>query len=1091
MRQILRNFVIQMENKPECMFLTSDGTTIQDFLETNHPSSILDVLRTDKKGHPNLNFNPEAILAITCLSYEKNIAFYNIPCEKTYIFINHQHRCVRYKCSSSSVKPKSKEYLIIRQTRDDTYEHVEITNLEADCMGSVIRSSVSPIGGDIETVSRLDHVAPNLKKTRSIQNFYQALSKLLNEVDPKYLPHKYNHQHPNEDVMGLRSYLEDLSSTNYLSIGPFHGFHASVIGQCHELSSSIRALWLYSSQVDLAGLSHHFICPIICLKYPNLLIAVVQNINKVKSTHFYAFDNLKQQSIYHNHPGHFAKLINRPSALYLYTNNTTNQYYEPGRGSNYYEDTVFGMYSHVGLHDFSRYLLMIKSEYGLNLVSKIEQATNYELRPDPSQPGSARSIVVGTFFKSHSGNLLYLDQRGVDRCAVIAIFPQKGTDQAWDACIIHHPRQDPICALSHLDTSILPHTPRRGDYSSYCIRGIDSAGCKSGFLMILYAYLASQCLSVEDLQRAIKSLSCEGGLIQKTCQWIHTVTLNQKSNHSSRNTPPNQPPCWIKQITWNEETPFSHEHSSRQDLTTPRKCPSLTKNPNSEQRIKGRPKTATSSRTGSIEEKVQWGGRDLSTKKRPAQITPPPSIPHNEKSSDNQQAQRLAGPIFTPPSPETIATNRKQSSCNVDVEIKSAGLTPSKYDRSSHTVDPTVGLLNATPPTNNNTSDVIPLVRPPHTPAQPPQQSLPVRKKAKRGHGELSSGQSRLERSMVELRRARTTTYFENLDTHTLCGSPQKPPKINAPGLENPKNMCYMNAMIQLLFGMKCTRELFLRVDFLGDAQSISNEQLSSYLHMGGSIAIALNHLFQQMNSRTSGLSATDFKSALVKHNSKFSEYDNTDQHDVHLLLGAILDSLSETFRNFNKEDFIRSWFKNTNMGKIVCTKCKHESRNDSDSNFVVAVGIKNRTDIKSCLDGDIEEVPYDCAKCEKSRMFTKTSFLLPAPVLMILLKRFNAKQEKVKDKVTVTKLLHLNAADKKSSKKYVLAAIIIHIGTDLSNGHYYTLMRKGEQWLKYDDDMPVSPIDIYDVSVQGTISENAFLVVYCFCDRYEDLIGT
>ena len=434
-------------------------------------------------------------------------------------------------------------------------------------------------------------------------------------------------------------------------------------------------------------------------------------------------------------------------------------------------------------------------------------------------------------------------------------------------------------------------------------------------------------------------------------------------------------------------------------------------------------------------------------------------------SSDTKQSQGLAGPIFTPPSRESKTTNHRRSSSNKGVETKSAGITPSEYDRSSSAA---------------------------HAPSQ---ENVPVRKKAKHGHVVFSSDQSRVGRRIVEFKRARTTC-FENVLRHTLCGSPPKTPQINevhAPGLENPNNnnICYMNAMIQLLFGMKCTRDLFLEGYFMVDAKLTSTERLLSYFNTGGSIAIALHRLFQQMNSERPGLSVTDFKEALVIHNMKFAEYDNTEQHDVHLLLGAILDSLSETFQNFHNKDLISNWFKNKNMDKIVCTKCKHESWNDSDSNFVVAVGIENRTNIELCLEDREEKVVgVNCTKCGKKQTFTKTSLLSPAPVLMILLKRFNADQEKVMDKVTVTKRLYLNGVDKKCSQNYVLAAIIIHIGTDLSNGHYYTLMRKGEQWLKYDD-KNVSFIDIDNASVQETISENAFLVVYCSSHQYGELIGT
>lgn len=316
---------------------------------------------------------------------------------------------------------------------------------------------------------------------------------------------------------------------------------------------------------------------------------------------------------------------------------------------------------------------------------------------------------------------------------------------------------------------------------------------------------------------------------------------------------------------------------------------------------------------------------------------------------------------------------------------------------------------------------------------------------------------------------------------------------LHTPGLANPrkKNRCYMNAVIQLLFGMNCTRDLFLDANFLHPANLRTNDQFLSYMESGGLIAVGLHHLFQQMKSGSPCLSVQEFKDSLVT-NTKFTEYDNDNQHDAHLLLGAIMDSLSHTFDKYLSTNPINDLFLNKMPLEFECQICNDKFHNYSDENCVLPVGIENAYDISSCIQelcGQQEETFIECTQCNMKRKFTMTRRIIPAPILIIVLKRFNAIGEKVCNEVSTPDEIMVCASDE-STRPYVLVSTVIHSGAHLLSGHYYTLMKKGSKWVKYDDEKVSELFIKEDNDLKESILRNAFLVVYCAKDKYDRLIG-
>ena len=312
-----------------------------------------------------------------------------------------------------------------------------------------------------------------------------------------------------------------------------------------------------------------------------------------------------------------------------------------------------------------------------------------------------------------------------------------------------------------------------------------------------------------------------------------------------------------------------------------------------------------------------------------------------------------------------------------------------------------------------------------------------------------------------------------------------------AAGLQNPrgKNLCYINAVAQLLHGMKCTRELFLMGRFWSGHDLSSARKFAEFGEKGGFVACALQQLFNRMQFRNGRPIATALKDSLLM-NSSFANFDNDLQQDATEFLSLVLCVLTAILRK-NGRDPISSLFCSPVVSCVRCSECGMHRENFSDKSIILHVPIVGTTIQDSLLHGFFEQERIDEWICDKecNSHGTKGLSLESRNILVLSLKRFPNHGRK-DDTLVTFPLDGLDTAPfmhrpDEFQTTYKLAAVINHIGNSLSRGHYTLSMRFGANtWHNYDDE------SVRLISSAEVVTEHAYTLVYCLSDKYHDLIS-
>ena len=1005
-RQIVQDYLSTIVQNLEYMFLTENGTTNVPFqgmenwnvLVTKFPSlevkstagvtSTLDMSVQDE-------FH-QVMFAICSLVYESDITFHNSQSGITYFFATCHCRSVIYTHKTDQshtdvltesnspnhtdvlTESNSPNHLIFQLGFDGTYNWIKILKHHHPSSGV---NSISPLGGNVQKVSKLTLVSPGMKKGTSKTNFHESISKLLKAMDVNYMEDDDVNE---DDNFGLRPFLNELSSSRHVP-NRFQGFHKDVVLQCGTLGMSLRTVSSLLKDGDLKLMCHRFLCPIICLKYSNLTLGVIENVDGAKSTYFYAYNSLVKQVCCVKHKG-ICILTSRPETLYLYTNRTTWSYWYPSAMSNLrneikwwkHHKCIIGKYAYAGIRSFRRYLQSINDVYLLNIFWNIGNMKNFDFRPETPE-----KLILCIRLTINSGNIAYFSQWDVEHHAVVLIFPGINKMESWDACIVHHPDQDPSLVKKHLVDSILSFAPKTGTYLPHCIKGFSSGACDFGFFIILCAYIGSQCLNFHDYVTAINRLQGEGNLGAKSRLWMHNVVENEDSRKKTPSC--HKTPYWIRQITWKD------------------------------------------------------------TENTTSELNSDPS--HNSFCPDFESPQSI-----------TIGKENADSRFNFQVDPLS---------KDTENIMPKNSTMTSVSRRKKNKS---------------PKESAKSQKKRKKESIPVEDG------SLFQISIA-IRFYLDSLLQQNSCKVIESRIR-STPGLKNPKNDCYINTIIQLLFGMKCTREYFLRMSFVTELKVESSEYFIQYLKKGGSVAFSLSMLFDRMNSERMGLSVKEFKDCLVRLNASYLCYDNNSQQDAHELLNKVFDSLSETFSAYHKHDPITLWFRSSQHGTILCSSCKWSPPKDVDDQFIIPLGICGET-LESCLQFHLKSFivgEYKCDRCSTIGCCERSFVLRTGPIVIFLLKRFsNTGGEKNSCNVKFP----LKGFTISNHGSYDCAAIISHRGSGLiSNGHYVISMRIGNDWIEFDDNK-VSQLNVEtNQDIQNKWWAEAYIVVYCRSDAFEELVS-
>jgi ubiquitin C-terminal hydrolase len=354
--------------------------------------------------------------------------------------------------------------------------------------------------------------------------------------------------------------------------------------------------------------------------------------------------------------------------------------------------------------------------------------------------------------------------------------------------------------------------------------------------------------------------------------------------------------------------------------------------------------------------------------------------------------------------------------------------------------------------------------------------------KAPRGHEETLS---KIQKVECDARQV----YFEHLldPDHPLNWRAQP-----APGLENPGSLCYINTTVQLLYGMKCTRNLFSSGSFWQGLDLTTVHQFDTFGQKGGFIAVALHTLFQEMHLHNCRHSVESFKDVLVLHHS-FRDFDNTRQQDANELLTKLLDTLSEALRTDNKCDPISEVFRSRAISYVRCQSCHRESYNRGDWSTSLEVAITGRS-IMECISQHfrLEDVhDWKCGHCKLARPAFQGFRLEPRNILIISLKRFSVNGTKNNtrvdfpfDDLDMTKFTETDEQTDPSDNKFSLIAVIQHYGDSPCKGHYDVIMRTGDTtWHRFDD----KHVELTNTS--KLVTSDVYTIIYCRHDKLHELI--
>ena len=151
---------------------------------------------------------------------------------------------------------------------------------------------------------------------------------------------------------------------------------------------------------------------------------------------------------------------------------------------------------------------------------------------------------------------------------------------------------------------------------------------------------------------------------------------------------------------------------------------------------------------------------------------------------------------------------------------------------------------------------------------------------------------------------------------------------------------------------------------------------------------------------------------------------------------------------------------------RVVCSRC-HFKSDTFEVQYTWIVGVRHYTDLRQslqqfvCQETLAGENLYRCMKCKQLVPAKKRYTLHKAPkVLLINLKRFEFGKNSHKLSHSVRYPEHLNVSPYMSDESshdqvltYRLYAVLVHVGSSMHSGHYYSYVRSpNNRWYKADD---------------------------------------
>ncbi|KAL6560777.1 hypothetical protein OROGR_004336 [Orobanche gracilis] len=226
----------------------------------------------------------------------------------------------------------------------------------------------------------------------------------------------------------------------------------------------------------------------------------------------------------------------------------------------------------------------------------------------------------------------------------------------------------------------------------------------------------------------------------------------------------------------------------------------------------------------------------------------------------------------------------------------------------------------------------------------------------------------------------------------------------------------------------------------------------------------------------------------LVDNLSYFSsDFKRFQQEDAHEFLQCFLNRL-ESYQDSSKSDnVVKQVFGGRIVSKLKCCNCGHCS-DTYEPSIDLSLEIEDAYDLLTALQSftkvekiEDPETKFTCEKCkEKVSIEKQLSFDQVPSVAVFQLKRFQndgCLVQKIDKHVAFPldlDLLPFSGKKNDMELKYVLYAIVVHVGLTSISGHYYCFIRLSpNMWCKFDDSMVVL------VSEDFVLSQEAYILFY------------
>ena len=330
-------------------------------------------------------------------------------------------------------------------------------------------------------------------------------------------------------------------------------------------------------------------------------------------------------------------------------------------------------------------------------------------------------------------------------------------------------------------------------------------------------------------------------------------------------------------------------------------------------------------------------------------------------------------------------------------------------------------------------------------------------------------------------------------------------------GLRNYGATCYLNSLFQQLFQMPSFNKTIFAFKKEND-DSFTQSTIYQYQLAYANMLYTMKKYFPPINLIHSIKSSFDSQPINVHI-----------QQDSDEFLAILTDELEKEAKTFfNKEDFLNESFKGIICNEMFSLEEEFPHYSSRDESFIrITLDIKNHKTLESALDAFVsDEVlegdnKYFVEKYNRKISIRKRAMIKTlGKTVIIHLKRFEFDYTTFNDiklndyikfplEIDFKKWIKESSLNEKNSH-YILTGIIVHSGSTLRSGHYYSFImeQKTKKWRRFDD-TKVCDFDIKDIEREcyGEDKENkmgneydfmmkcanAYLLIYTRIDEFND----